>query len=332
MSRLVVFGTGQVGRPLSEQLVSHGQDVVAVNRQGQGHLPGARIIGGDATDPTFTTATCIGADVVYFCLNAPNYGQWDEQFPPLQRAVLTAATCAGAKLVVLDNLYAYGPPNGKPLTETMAVNPTSTKAATRAAMTEELLRAHAAGQVQVAIGRASDYFGPGATNSALGETVFATALSGARAQVMGNPDLLHSYSYTPDVAAALITLGAASEAVGQTWHLPVAAPRTTRQIIEHLYRVGGHRPRTLAAGALTLRALGLLKPAMREYLHTLYQFTDPWVVDDSKFRETFGVAATPLDEALDTTLAWYRHRTDPVHPPTQPQPTPQHPHRQESSS
>jgi len=45
---------------------------------------------------------------------------------------------------------------------------------------------------------------------------------------------------------------------------------------------------------------------MREYLHTLYQFTDPWVVDDSSFRTAFGVAATPLDEALDATLAWYR--------------------------
>ena len=41
---------------------------------------------------------------------------------------------------------------------------------------------------------------------------------------------------------------------------------------------------------------------MREYLHTLYQFTDPWVVDDGKFRAAFGDHATPLDEALATTL------------------------------
>ncbi|MEP6648350.1 MAG: hypothetical protein ABJA74_00340 [Lapillicoccus sp.] len=34
--------------------------------------------------------------------------------------------------------------------------------------TEELLAAHAAGQVEVVIGRASDYFGPGALRSALG--------------------------------------------------------------------------------------------------------------------------------------------------------------------
>jgi len=309
MSRHVVFGTGQVGRPLVEQLVAGGHDVVAVNRGGRGRLPGAQLVGGDASDPTFTTRTCEGADAVYFCLNARNYGRWDEEFPPLQRGVLAGATHAGARLVVLDNRYAYGPANGQPLVETMAANPTSKKSATRAAMTEELLGAHAAGQVEVAIGRASDYFGPGALNSALGETVFATALSGARAQVMGDPDQLHSYSYTPDVAAALVILGTATGATGETWHLPVAAARSTRQIIEYAYRAAGHQPRALAAGRTTLRALGILRPAMRELLHTLYQFTDPWVVDDAKFRTAFGASATPLDEALDATLAWYRTTT-----------------------
>jgi len=50
------------------------------------------------------------------------------------------------------------------------------------------------------------------------------------------------------------------------------------------------------------------KPALREYLHTLYQFTDRWVVDDSRLRASFGDQATPLDDALATTLGWYRDR------------------------
>lgn len=123
---------------------------------------------------------------------------------------------------------------------------------------------------------------------------------------MGDPDQPHSYSYTPDVAAALVILGTATGATGETWHLPVATARSTRQIIEYAYRATGHQPRTLAAGRTTLRAFGILKPAMREFLHTLYQFTDPWVVDDAKFRTAFGASATPLDEALDATLEWYR--------------------------
>ncbi|GAA2167747.1 nucleoside-diphosphate-sugar epimerase [Humibacillus xanthopallidus] len=312
MSRHVVFGTGQVGHPLVTHLAAAGHDVIAVNRNGSGTFPGARVVGGDATDPQFTADVCEGADAVYFCLNALNYERWAEQFPPLQRGVLAGARHARARLVVLDNLYSYGPTNGAPLVETMAPNPTSTKSATRAAMTEELLAADAAGDVEVAIGRASDYFGPGATRSALGETVFVPALRGKTAQVMGDPDQPHSYSYTEDVAAGLVTLGTRPEAPGQIWHLPVDRAPTTRSLITIVYTDAGMRPRLMAAGWLTLRATGVAKPAMREYLHTLYQFTDPWVVDDSKFRHAFGDTATPLRGALGDTLAWYRGRA-PAH-------------------
>lgn len=309
MTRHVVFGTGQVGRLVIEQLVAAGQDVVAVNRGGRGRFPGARVVGGDASDPDFARRVCVGSDVVYFCLNAPNYDRWSEEFPPLQRGVLAGAANAGARLVVLENLYAYGPPRGRDLVESMAMAPTSDKSVARAAMTRELLREHAAGQVDVVIGRASDYFGPGATRSALGESVFATALTGRTAQVMGDPDEAHSYSYTPDVAAALITLGVAAEVTGEVWHLPVAPARSTRQLIDQTYALTGHRPRIMAAGRFTLSALGLVKPITREYLHTLYQFTDRWVVDDTKYRTRFGDQATPLDKALVTTVAWYREAT-----------------------
>lgn len=310
MTRHVVFGTGQVGRLVVEQLLHQGFDVTAVNRTGQGDLPGAHIVAGDATDPAFTTRTAAGADVVYFCLNATNYARWSEEFPPLQRGVLAGAQAAGARLVVLDNLYAYGPIHGRDLVETLQAHPTSAKASTRAAMTTELLEAHRTGRVEVAIGRASDYFGPGATHSALGETVFATALTGRTAQVMGDLDQPHSYSYTPDVAAGLITLGTRTGTTGAIWHLPVAPARTTRQIIEQVYELVGHRPRTLAAGRTTLRLFGLIKPAMREYLHTLYQFTGRWVVDDTRFRLAYGGLATPLNDALATTLQWYRDASE----------------------
>jgi nucleoside-diphosphate-sugar epimerase len=308
VTRHVVFGTGQIGRLVAEQLVQRGHDVVAVNRSGRGRIDGATIVGGDATDPEFTARTAAGAETVYFCLNATHYDRWPQEFPPLQRGVLAGARAAGARLVVLDNLYAYGPVGGRDLVETMSAQPASPKAVTRAAMTTELLEAHRAGQVPVAIGRASDYFGPGTTHSALGDTVFGTALTGRTAQVMGDPDTPHSYSYTPDVAAGLVTLGAEAQAPGRIWHLPVAPASTTREIVTHVYGLAGRRPKLFAAGRTTLRAIGLVKPMMREYLHTLYQFTDRWVVDDSAFRTAFGETATPLESALAETLRWYTDR------------------------
>jgi nucleoside-diphosphate-sugar epimerase len=128
---------------------------------------------------------------------------------------------------------------------------------------------------------------------------------------MGDPDQPHSYSYTPDVAAALVTLATRPDAGGSIWHLPIAETRTTRQVIDAVYRLAGQRPRVLAAGPTALRLLGLVKPAMREYRHTLYQFTDRWVVDDSKYRTAFAEHTTPLDDALAATLRWYRQAADP---------------------
>jgi nucleoside-diphosphate-sugar epimerase len=306
MSRHVVFGTGQVGHLVVEHLLRDGHDVTAVNRTGTRGLPGAHLVAGDASDSRFTEQVCAGAVAVYFCLNAPSYDRWSEQFPPLQRGVLDGAASAGARLVVLDNLYAYGPPRGRDLVETMTPAPTSDKSATRAAMTEELLLAHGRGQAEIVIGRASDYFGPGTTRSALGASVFGPALTGRIAQVMGDPRQLHSYSYTPDVAAALVNLATARDVAGQVWHLPVAPARTTQDLIDHIYSLTGHRPRTLAAGRLALAAFGLVRPAMREYQHTLYQFTDRWVVDDSSYLTRFGEHATPLPDSLSATVAWYR--------------------------
>lgn len=305
MGRHVVFGTGQVGSHLVRGLVADGHEVVAVNRSGTGAFDGAHLVAGDATDGTFTSGVCLGADVVYFCLDAPDYAKWPEQFPPLQRGVLAGARAAQARLVVLENLYGYGPVGGKELVETLPLAATTAKGRTRAAMTDELLHAHRSGDVEVSIGRASDYFGPGATHSALGELVFASARDGKRAQIMGDPDKLHSYSYTPDVAAGLATLGSAARALGQVWHLPVSATWTTRHVIEHIYGLTGHPPKVLAAGKTMLRLVGVFQPDMREYLHTLYQFTDDWTVSDAKFRAAFGDGATPLPAALAATVDWY---------------------------
>jgi nucleoside-diphosphate-sugar epimerase len=310
VTRHTVFGTGQVGRLVARRLVGLGHNVTAVNRSGWASIPGAKIIAGDATDPLFTTEAAAKADVVYFCLNVADSGQWAQEFPPLQSTVLAAAQAAGARLVVLDNLCAYGPTEGQDLVETLPARPSSAKAAVRATMTAELLAAHAAGRVEVAIGRASDYFGPTATRSALGSNVFAAALAGRPAQVTGDPALPHSYSYTPDVAAALITLGTEPGATGEVWHLPVAETRTTQQIIDHVYRLAGQPPRTSASGRTGLRLAGLIKPAMRAQRDTLYQFTQPWTVDDSKFRSAFGGQVTPLDDALATTLRWYKDKAE----------------------
>jgi nucleoside-diphosphate-sugar epimerase len=302
----VVFGTGQVGHALAAHLVGLGLSVRAVSRRRPpGLADGVDWRAADATDPDAASAAAKGAAVVYQCLNAP-YTKWPELFPPLQRGVLTAAEDAGALLVTLENLYAYGPTSGKPITEDLPLAATTVKGRARAAMTLELLAAEQAGRVRVAIGRASDYFGPGSTESALGERVFAKVLAGGRADFIGNPDLPHTYSYVPDVAAGLATLGTDERAVGQVWHLPGPPTVTTRAIIDLIAADAGEQARIRVLPKLAVRALGLASPLMRGLAEMAYEFEEPFILDTTKFETTFGPAGTPLADAIAVTVAWYR--------------------------
>jgi uncharacterized protein YbjT (DUF2867 family) len=123
----VVFGTGAVGMSVMVALVGRGKRVRMVNRSGRASVPhGVEVIGGDATDETFAREASKGASVVYFALNPP-YNKWPELFPPLQAGVLEGAASAGAKLVAMENLYMYGPTEGRPLTEDLPHAPNTRK-------------------------------------------------------------------------------------------------------------------------------------------------------------------------------------------------------------
>jgi nucleoside-diphosphate-sugar epimerase len=302
----VIFGSGQVGVSLAARLAEQGVAVRSLSR----HRPPALADGVewravDATDVEAATDGAGGAAVIYQCLNAP-YTEWPKQFPPLQRNVLAAAERSDALLVTLENLYGYGPTGGRPMTEDLPLAATTSKGRTRAAMTAELLGAAEAGRIRFAIGRASDFFGPGVTETTLGERVFANAVAGRRADFLGNPDLAHTYSYVPDIAVGLATLGTDERGAGQVWHLPGPQTVTTRALLDLVATEVGHPVAVRNVPKLAVRALGLVNPRMRELAEMSYEFEAPFVLDTTKYTTVFGAAVTPLATAVAQTVAWYQ--------------------------
>ncbi|MDT5047698.1 MAG: hypothetical protein QOG75_3572 [Mycobacterium sp.] len=302
----VVLGVGQVGRAVADRLADSGVAVRAVSL----HQPATLSEGvdwrhADLTDGEAAIDAVKGATVVYQCLNVP-YTRWPELFPPLQRTVLAAAERADAVLVTLENVYSYGPTGGRSLTEDLPLAATTSKGRTRAAMTEELLAAAHAGRVRIVIGRASDFFGAGVTESTLGSRVFGNAVAGKRADFIGDPDLLHTYSYVPDIATGLVTLGSDDRAVGQIWHLPGPETLTTRAVLELVANEVNHRVGIRHIPKLMLSVLGLASPMMRGLAEMSYEFEQPFVLDTSKYEATFATATTPLATAISDTIAWYQ--------------------------
>ena len=156
-------------------------------------------------------------------------------------------------------------------------------------MTRELLDARDVGRVHIAIGRASDFFGAGVTDgSTLGERIFGNALVGRRADFIGNPELPHTYSYVPDIARGLATLGTDQRAVDQVWHLPGPETVNTRQILDLIADEVGHPVESRSVSKLVLRGLGLFNPVLRSMVEMTYQFEQPFVLDTSRYETTFG--------------------------------------------
>ncbi|MEW5872738.1 MAG: NAD-dependent epimerase/dehydratase family protein [Chloroflexota bacterium] len=301
----VIFGSGPLGLSVMRALLRRSQPVRLVNRRGKADVPaGVEVLAADAYNLESARQACQGAAVVYQCAQ-PAYHQWVEQFPPLQASILEAAASAGARLVIAENLYMYGAVAG-PIHEGLPYNAHTRKGKTRAHMAEAALAAHQAGKAQVAIGRGSDFFGPGVLASSLGDRVFAPALHGKTASAVGSLDLPHTYTYIDDFGEALAVLGERPEALGQAWHVPNPETLTQRQLITLIFDDLGLPPKMSGMGSLMMRLGGLFVPAARESVEMMYEFEKPFIVDDSRYRRTFGGSATPLRHAIRHTVDWYR--------------------------
>jgi nucleoside-diphosphate-sugar epimerase len=313
----VVFGAGQVGLPLARLLASRGHEVRLVSRSGKplaGGNGGIQVIAADAQDAAACRSAAAGASAVYHCMN-PRYeaAAWERELPRIQENLIAAAGSAaggaGARLVVLDNLYAVGRTGGRPMDESTPDAPCSRKGEARARLAAALREAVRRGDVRAVTGRASDFFGPGGVQTQFGERFWTRLLAGKGAEVLGNPDQPHSYHFLPDVAAGLAALGEASEAgsgasTGTAWILPCTPAGTTRALVAGFAAALGRPVPVRRMPRLMVKGLGLFVPILREVDEMLYQWDEPFVADDRRFRERFGVLPTAPDEAARLTVAW----------------------------
>jgi nucleoside-diphosphate-sugar epimerase len=302
----VLFGSGQVGSLLAQLLLLSGKRVRIAKRTPGGVPPGAEIATGDAADAAFCVQTAQGAATVYHCMNPPYSAKiWAELVPLYMDNLIAAAARAAARLVVLDNVYMLGRPNGKPLDETMKPNFCSRKGEIRAKAAERLFEAHRRGDVRATTGRASDYYGPGGTLTHLGDHFWPQALLRYHAWAMVNPDAIHTYHYIPDVAVGLFALGCAEDdAYGRPWMLPCAPAETLRSLVSRFGRQMGHEIKLSRFPRWAVKGMGLFVPLLREVGEMLYQWDEPFVIDDRRFRERFGIMPTDLEEAATATVAW----------------------------
>jgi len=304
----VVFGAGQVGSPLARILVEKGHQVHVVKRSPGGIPSGAQPVLGDAADVKFCVTAAEGATTVYHCMNPPySANVWADLVPRYMGNLIEASARAGARLVALDNVYMLGKPDGKPLTDDTPMNPCSRKGEIRARAAQTLFDAHRRGDVRATEGLASDFYGPGGRLTLLGDYFWPRVFKGRSGQVLMNPDIRHTYHYIPDVAVGLATLGGApDDAFGKPWMLPCRPAETFRALVQRLERPLGTPIRLAVVPGWVQRAMSVFMPVLREIREMQYQWEEPFVIDDFRFRERFGAVPEDADRAAAATAAWAR--------------------------
>jgi nucleoside-diphosphate-sugar epimerase len=305
----LVIGQGPAGTATAQLLAERGLEVRVVTRSSHPSQPGIEHVQLDAAESASLIGAAQGASAIYNCASPP-YPRWVRDWPTLASSVNAAAEASGAVLVILGNLYGYGPVDG-PISEDLPLAATGPKGRLRSQVWQEALALHEQGRIRVVEARASDFFGPGVTDGGhLAGRVIPQLLRGKGIQVLGDPDATHSWTYVPDVARTLVRLAAEEHSWGRAWHVPTAEPLSVRAMVERIAEQAGvPTPSVRQLPPALLRVLSLFSPLLRELQEVRYQFDRPFVVDASAYTESFNEAATPVDDQLKATIDWWRQRT-----------------------
>lgn len=309
----VVAGAGPVGWNIAEQIAAQGHRVRVLTRSGSGpqhpNIERRRV---DVTD-THALADALVADdrpaeAFHMCIHGSAYraDTWERELPGAEQAVLdTVARTPGTTVVVFpESLYSYSEPH-RVMTENSPRDATTGKRGVR----RKLLEARAAHPTPTVSVVASDFFGPHAVNAHAGERMVPAILAGRTVRTFAAPDVPHSFTYVPDLAAAMIAAAARPQVWNTVLHAPTGPALTQRELITAFARAADVPvPKIGTVPAWLVRTGALVGRDMKELAEMLYQFTDPFVMDSSHTEALLGVKATPLPDAAAATVTWWRDR------------------------
>lgn len=295
MKHLVV-GAGQIGPHVARHLAESGQTVTVATRSGRGPADLA-VTSLDATDGTALQAALEDVDVLHLCLHASAYRDdvWRRELPSLERTVLEAAEATDTTVVFPESLYAFDA--SSPIGPSSRIAPRSPLGEVRRVLLEQRASSTAT-TVSVVAG---DFIGPGVGQSHAGPRMWEPAIAGRTVRPVGRVDVVHPWTYLPDLAATMVA--AAARPTTPVVIAP-AVHATQRELVQAFAAAGGvDVPRVSPVPMWVMRAAGALHRETRTIAQTGYLFTQPVRMDFTATRAELGIDATRLEVVAKATTS-----------------------------
>ncbi len=279
---------GAIGRELVKFLPEYTDKIRLVSRNKKNEGNNIEFFKADISDKDQTERAVENSEVVYLLVGIPYRVKiWQELWPKIMLNTIEACKKHNAKLVFFDNVYMYGKVNGW-MTEQTPVNPVSKKGEIRAQIADHLMGEISKGNIRGLIARSADFYGPQVSTSILYELVFQKLKNGKTAQWMLNDSVKHSFTFTPDAAAAAAVLGNTDSAYGRVWHLPTDKNALTgKEFIELTAKEFGVKPNYFILKKWMLQSYGIFNPIVKELIEMLYQMDYDYLFDSSDFENNF---------------------------------------------
>lgn len=306
---LVLGVTGGIGGQLSDALLSHGWNVVALVRDpikaAQQCDPRIHLVRGDAFNAADTMKAAQGVQVIAHCVNPPGYKDWDKLVMPMLDNTIAAAKAVGARILLPGTVYNFGLDAYPILKVSSPQHPVSRKGAIRVEM-ERHLEDASQGGVPVLIVRAGDFFGgKSGGNNWLSQGLVKPGKPLAAVSSPNTPGAGHPWAYLPDLAETMaLLLDRGPESSFERYHFAGDYDATGHDMTDAIRAAAG-KP-NLKVSRFPWWALTLLSPfvtVFREMREMRYLWRNGHRLDNSELVAVLGREPhTPLVDALRKTL------------------------------
>jgi nucleoside-diphosphate-sugar epimerase len=305
--RILVLGAaGRLGFVAAETFRDAGWKVRGLVRPRRAGAVPHKVEPVEAVTRDEAVAAAQGCDVVLNALN-PAITEWRKNALSLAYGAIAAAEGSGATLLFPGSVWNYGRGMPPVIDENTPMHPTMRKGTMRVEI-EQRIREACDGGMRAIILRGGDFFGGG--NGSWFDLVIAKDIERGRLAYPGPFDVIHSWAYLPDFAAALVRLAErrAEFQTLETFGFPGHSV-TGNELITAIKAVTKSNFTVRPMSWWMLKTVGRFMAMGRELSELEYLWRVPHRISGEKLTAAIGeVPHTPLPTAVADSLRALGHR------------------------